>query len=62
MLPDEPPRGWRTLQERAQHENDPKKLAAIIDEMNRLLTEHARAIKREKESHFSDTKNKSAGE
>jgi hypothetical protein len=34
------PKGWRDLQERAQQETDPKKLAAIIDEMNKLLTEH----------------------
>jgi len=36
------PTGWRDLQERAQRETDPKKLAQIIDEMNRLLTEQER--------------------
>jgi len=39
MLLDEP-KGWRTVWERAQRERDPKKLAAIIDPMNQLLTEH----------------------
>jgi hypothetical protein len=34
------PDGWRELQKKAQQETDPKKLAAIIDEINRLLTEH----------------------
>lgn len=33
------PDGWRELQEKARRETDPKKLAAIIDEMNKLLTE-----------------------
>jgi hypothetical protein len=37
MALEEPP-GWRELQERARRERDPEKLAAIIDEMNRLLT------------------------
>ena len=39
--PDVPgePEGWRELQERAQSERDPRKLEAIIEEMNRLLTE-----------------------
>jgi hypothetical protein len=39
MLPDEP-EGWRQLQELAQRERDPKKLAAIIDRMNALLDEY----------------------
>jgi hypothetical protein len=33
------PEGWRELQERARKERDPRKLEAIIAEMNRLLTE-----------------------
>ena len=33
------PEGWRELQERARSERDPRKLEAIIAEMNRLLTE-----------------------
>jgi hypothetical protein len=37
-LPGEP-EGWRELQERAQREREPRKLEAIIEEMNRLLTE-----------------------
>jgi hypothetical protein len=37
-LPGEP-KGWRELQERAQHEQDPRKLEAIIAEMNQLLSE-----------------------
>ncbi len=39
--PDEP-EGWRQLQELAQRETDPRKLAAIIDEMNKLLAERER--------------------
>jgi hypothetical protein len=35
-LPNEP-KGWRKLQRMAQRENDPQKLASIIDQMNRLL-------------------------
>jgi len=38
-LPDEP-RGWRKLQTMAQKERDPKKVAAIIERMNRLLAAH----------------------
>jgi len=38
VLPGEP-EGWRALQQRAQSEQDPKKLEAIIAEMNRLLSE-----------------------
>ena len=33
------PEGWRELQERARSEQDPRKLEAIIAEMNRLLSE-----------------------
>jgi hypothetical protein len=33
------PEAWRQLQEQARSERDPKKLEAIIAEMNRLLTE-----------------------
>jgi hypothetical protein len=33
------PEGWRELQERARNERDTRKLEAIIEEMNRLLTE-----------------------
>jgi len=40
------PEGWRELQEKAQQETDPKKLAAIIDEMNRLLSEHEKRVRR----------------
>ncbi len=40
-LPDEP-KGWRILQAKAQQEKDPKQLASIIDQMNRLLDQHER--------------------
>jgi hypothetical protein len=33
------PEGWDELQERAQSERDPRKLEAIIAEMNALLSE-----------------------
>jgi len=46
MLPDEP-KGWRKLWEEAQHEKDPKRLAELIDQMNRLLTQHEKAAARE---------------
>ncbi len=46
-LPDEP-KGWRKLWEKAQRERDPKKLAALIDRMNQLLTEHEKAAAQEK--------------
>lgn len=36
------PKGWRKLQAMAQRENDPQKLASIIDQMNQLLDEHER--------------------
>ena len=38
-LPDEP-KGWRKLQAMAQKERNPKKLASILERMNRLLTAH----------------------
>jgi hypothetical protein len=38
LRPDEP-EGWRELQEKAQRERNPKKLAMLIDEMNQILTE-----------------------
>lgn len=40
-LPDEP-KGWRRLQTMAQNEEDPARVAAIIDEMNQLLDAHER--------------------
>ena len=43
----EEPKGWRQLQQRAQREKDPKKLAQIIDQMNQLLTEHENAAAKE---------------
>ena len=42
MLPDPPP-GWTALQARAKRAKDLRQLAAIIDEMNRLLTEYEKA-------------------
>jgi hypothetical protein len=33
-------RGWRKLWQQAQREGDPKKLDAIIKQVNRLLTKH----------------------
>ena len=36
------PKGWRKLQAMAQRENDPQKLASIIDQMNQLLDHHER--------------------
>jgi hypothetical protein len=42
------PKGWRRLQQRAQSERDPKKLAQLIDQMNQLLTEHEKAAASEK--------------
>ena len=35
----EEPEHWRQLQERARSERDPRKLEAIIAEMNQLLTD-----------------------
>jgi hypothetical protein len=40
-LPDKP-KGWRKLCAMAQKERDPKKLAAILGRINRLLTAHER--------------------
>jgi hypothetical protein len=40
-LPDEP-KGWRILQAMAQSEDDPERLASIIDRMNQLLDAHER--------------------
>lgn len=34
------PEGWRPLWEKAQRERDPKKLDAIIKQMNQLLAVH----------------------
>jgi len=34
------PRGWRKLWQQAQREGDPKKLDAIVKQVNRLLTKH----------------------
>jgi len=42
MLPDPPP-GWAELQKKARRARDPKKLTAIIDEMNKLLSEYEHA-------------------
>jgi hypothetical protein len=36
------PEGWQELQSQAQKENDPLRLASIIDEMNCLLDRHER--------------------
>jgi hypothetical protein len=38
-MPLTPPKGWVTLQEKARRASDPKELASIIDEMNRMLAE-----------------------
>ena len=40
VIVEDEPRGWRKLWEQAQRERDPKKLDAIIKQVNRLLTEH----------------------
>jgi hypothetical protein len=40
------PRGWRRLQAMAQRATDPQSLAAIIDEMNRILDQHERMAER----------------
>jgi hypothetical protein len=42
MSPVDEPKGWRILQAMAQSENDPERLASIIDRMNRLLDAHER--------------------
>lgn len=55
-LPKEP-KGWRKLQRMAQRENDPQKLASIIDRMNRLLdrTEKKAATKAANEAASGST-------
>jgi len=40
------PGEWRRLQNEAQHERDPRRLAAIVDRMNRLLDEQEREATR----------------
>jgi len=47
-MPLDEPKGWRKLWERAQREKDPKKLAALIDQLNQLLSEHEKAAEPEK--------------
>ncbi len=47
-MPLDEPKGWQKLWERAQREKDPKKLAALIDQLNQLLTEHEKAAAQEK--------------
>jgi hypothetical protein len=42
MSPADEPKGWQILQAMAQNENDPERLASIIDRMNRLLDAHER--------------------
>jgi hypothetical protein len=58
MLPGEP-KGWRKLQEMAQRETDPKKLVAIIDKMNALLTEEEKKAQGKRRP-AADTKRDSA--
>jgi len=48
-LPDEP-RGWRKLRDQAQRERNPKKLAALIEKMNRLLAKREAAEARKRSS------------
>jgi hypothetical protein len=42
MLPNPPP-GWTVLQEKAKQAKGPRELAAIIEEMNKLLGEYEKA-------------------
>ena len=49
-MPDDEPKGWRQLQEKAQREKDPKKLAEIIEQLNQLLTEHEKAAAEEEKA------------
>jgi len=42
-MPSNPPPGWTALQERARQVKDPRELAAIIDEMNQLLSDYEKA-------------------
>jgi hypothetical protein len=44
------PEGWRQLQEKAQREKDPKKLAALIDQMNQMLAECEKKAAAKKDS------------
>jgi hypothetical protein len=37
---DQEPQGWRKLCEMAQEERNPKKLAALLERINGLLTMH----------------------
>ena len=39
-MPSNPPAGWAALQEKAKQAKDPRELAEIIAEMNRLLAEY----------------------
>ena len=39
-MPLNPPPGWLALQEKARRTKDPQELAAVIEEMNQLLTEY----------------------
>ena len=41
-LPNPPP-GWIDLQERAKRAKNPEELAAIIEQMNKLLSEYEKA-------------------
>jgi len=43
FLLSEPPPGWASLQARAREAKDPKELADLIEEMNRLLAEYEKA-------------------
>jgi len=47
------PKGWRSLQEMAQRERDPQRLASIIDQMNRLLDQHERMAAGEEQQPIS---------
>ena len=40
LLPDPPPPHWRELCSELQRDNDPDKFQALIEELNRLMTEH----------------------
>ena len=43
MTVPDPPSGWIDLQERAKCAKNAEELAAIIDEMNKLLSEYEKA-------------------
>jgi len=53
------PAGWRSLWERAQRECNPKKLAALIDKMNQLLSEHEKRASANQEKPRSGSKGRS---